>query len=183
MDGQTITRLAKAHATLITQYTGLSQAEAISLASQIVQFVAGYQPGAASPESQTSSQPGAAPAQSQERAQEAPGHGAILAKTGHRCYCSSCKSEVYEVIKDVRGSGMGINAFCQAFLPVGHSKQLTRDNLDIIKDPDGNVFIDCPSCGGSKSLMLIGTPKKGEAPQSTLAAPVVNTVTPDEISF
>lgn len=175
MDGQTITKLAKAHATLIMQYTGLSQVDAISLASQIIQYVAGGNLGAGEPAAYTGGQSQPAPQARPTGDQEAPGEGAILARPGHICTCSTCKAEVYEVITEVRGKGMGVNAFCQAFRPIGHTAALNREMLDVLKDANGNVYIDCPLCKGVKSLMLIGkydttNQKVGIAPVTSVRA-------------
>jgi hypothetical protein len=170
MDAQTITKLAKAHATLILQYTGVSQSEAISIASQIIQFIAGGGVGVGEPATLPSHQPQVTPQAPSDGVKDSPGEGAILAQPGYECYCTACKSTVYEVITPIRGKGMGVNAFCQAFRPIGHAAVLNRDNLEVIKDPEGNTYIDCPLCQGKKTLKLLGT-KSAQKPVG-IAAPV-----------
>jgi len=170
MDAQTITKLAKAHATLIIEYTSITQVEAINLASQIVQLVAGGLQGAGEPSTKEDTISTPAPTPRPTGSEMAAGEGAILAQPGYLSHCSSCKSDIYEVITEVRGKGMGVNAFCQAFRPIGHSAILTRDNLEVVKDNNGNTYMDCPSCRGKKTLRLLG--KHSTETQKTGVAPV-----------
>lgn len=88
---------------------------------------------------------------------EQEGSGPVLARVGHRCYCTVCKADVYEVVSPVYGRNMGVSAFCNAFKSLGSAPAFSRDLLEgVLKDKQGNTMVDCPVCKGDKSLTIIG---------------------------
>jgi len=146
-----IQKLAKAHATLIMNYTSITQAEAMQLVSTILANVMGVgtQLDMVSPSTPVET----------SHAND-PGSGAVLAREGYTCYCSLCKVDHYVLTTNIMGQGMGVNAFVGAFKPLGSAPTITRDHLDVLKDKDGNTSIDCPVCKGEKTLMIIGKTTK-----------------------
>jgi len=68
---------------------------------------------------------------------------------------------------------MGVNSFCSAFKPIGHPVRLDREMLDVLKDANGNTYIDCPVCKGVKTLQLLGkyeATKTGVSPVASVKA-------------
>lgn len=96
---------------------------------------------------------------------DAQGEGKIMLPQGYRCWCASCRKEVYEIKYNVLEKGVGINVFLGAFGPIGHSVRLERDNLNVLKDKEGNMFCDCPVCNGKQTLQIVGKPGAGVAEQ------------------
>lgn len=122
-----------------------------------------------------------APPQPPKEVKDTPS-GRIVAHPGDKCYCSACKTNIYEVTAQLYETGLSINTFLKSFKPLGAAKEMTRDTLEqVLPDGKGNLFIDCGSCGGKKTLRLIRGEEVAALPTAPLADGAFTSIDPKSI--
>lgn len=79
--------------------------------------------------------------------------GKVIGRKDSACICDGCHKVIYTIKQDIPDN-CPVPQFIDSFKPFGDAPAIT-DKLEI-QNIDGNISVDCPSCGGIKSLYLIG---------------------------
>lgn len=83
--------------------------------------------------------------------------GKVLVPSGKACICSACERIVYTTTRDVK-DGMKVEEFVTSFKPYAEGTPALPYKIEL-QNIEGNVSVDCPACGGVKTLYLIGRKK------------------------
>lgn len=138
---------------------GLTKAEMIEVAGQIISILGADDGGYTKPE-RTQHEDVADKRQPEKADTTAKPAGKRIARAGDTCTCSGCGKHVYTVNTDVYDEGMKPEDFRNAFTPIGDAPRLPKViNASYV---DNTLATDCPVCNGKLKLYLVGTPKAKE---------------------
>ena len=92
---------------------------------------------------------GAVPTTVAPPVKKAPNQSKVIVPKGAECVCSQCKKIAFQVTDNVYAEGMTGAEFLACFQPEPQAP------LDMLTDEYGNEHVDCPLCGGEKSVIFI----------------------------
>ena len=133
---------------------GLSREANIQVGAKIITLLCGNEPAGleevSTPDNTTVEE---TPKKTAEPPKEPAPEPRLIAPAGEECACIHCNAVAYKRVKDVYDP-MKMTEFLKAFTPVGHKSKLNSKTS--IQNIDGNIGVDCPFCGGDKSVFIVG---------------------------